>query len=84
LKVNCPDCNYNFAIGEGVPWCGELPNCQWVAEGRRHADKRPSVPGAAALTGFVGVLRAIALLTLPSPRMSSWLAAHGLACGRGL
>ena len=23
LKVNCPECNYNVAAGDGVAWCGE-------------------------------------------------------------
>ena len=38
LKVNCPECNNNFATGDGMSWCGESPSCQWAAEGRRHAE----------------------------------------------
>jgi hypothetical protein len=39
LKVNCPECNYSFATGEGEPWCGEPPGCRWAAEGRKHAER---------------------------------------------
>ncbi|HZD74495.1 MAG TPA: hypothetical protein VE776_11535 [Actinomycetota bacterium] len=38
MKVFCPECNYNFATGEGTPFCSDPPDCGWAAEGRRNAE----------------------------------------------
>jgi hypothetical protein len=46
LQVFCPECNHNFATGEGAPWCGEPPSCRWAAEGYQHAENARRFQGA--------------------------------------